>query len=81
MMDMMQQVMGLQVNGMPEVKPQGDRGSRVGGGSCTFQPPHTPLRGQTCYHMMPHFVDESEQEREPDPVADLVNSVASGIDE
>lgn len=81
MMDMMQQVMSLQVNRRPEVEPQGYGGSRVGGGSHTYQPIHTPLHGQTSHPTMPHFMYEVEPEREHDLVADLVNSIASGIDE
>lgn len=73
MMDMMQQVMGLQMDGRPEGEPQGDGGSRAGGGSRTYQLPHTPQCGQAGRPTMPHFMEEAELERESDPVADLVH--------
>lgn len=70
------------MNERPEGEHQGDGGSKVGGGSCTYQPPHTPMHGQGGHPtIMPHFVDKPEPEREPNPIVDLVHSVASGIDE
>lgn len=62
-------------------EPQGEGGSRAGGGSRTYQLPHTPQHGQAERPIMPHFMEEAEPERESDLVADLVNSVASGINE
>lgn len=81
MMDMMQQVMALQMGGRPDGEPQGEGGSRVGGGNHTYQPPHTPQHGQADRPTMPHFMEEVEAERESDLVADLVHSVSSGFDE
>lgn len=80
MMDIMQQLMGLQMGGSSKGDPHGDGGSIARGRSHTYQPPHTPQCGQADCPNMPHFVDESEPERELDPVADLVNSLASDFD-
>jgi len=73
--------MGLHVNDRPKLEPQGQGGSREGGGIRTYKQPHTPLHGQTGHPTMPHFMDEPKQEKKNNIFEDLVNSVALGIHE